>query len=131
MRLLIALLICVSSIQGLYAQCPEPNTLVDASGAKVCARMFEDSNYYYEQSCGGEYLDAYPGDDVPIIPWRWNNRISSLVVSRSCTLTVWSLARKEGSKRKFTAGIQPRLRDVGQGLFGNWNNDISAYYCVC
>ncbi|KAK3523736.1 hypothetical protein QTP70_009256 [Hemibagrus guttatus] len=126
-----ALLLCALCFLGLDAQCPEPNTLKDAEGKKICARMFEDSNYYYEQSCGGQYIDAYPGDDVPIIPWSWNNRISSLVVNKLCSLTVWSRIKKNGSKRKFSSGIVYRLKDVQQGLFGSWENDISAYYCVC
>uniref|UniRef100_A0AAZ3PWA6 Secreted protein n=1 Tax=Oncorhynchus tshawytscha TaxID=74940 RepID=A0AAZ3PWA6_ONCTS len=82
MKVMIALLLSTLCFEVLNAQCPEANALKDADGVKLCARMFEDSHYYYEQSCGGEYLDAYPGEDVPIIPWRWNNRISSLVVSR-------------------------------------------------
>lgn len=132
MKTLVTLLLCVALFwEGLNAACPEPSTLIDAEGKKVCARMFEDSHYVYEQSCGGKHFDAYPGEDVPRIPLVWNNRISSLVVARGCSLTVWGRILKEGAKRKFSAGIQYRLKDVMQGLFGNWNNDISAYYCVC
>ncbi|KPP60022.1 hypothetical protein Z043_122009 [Scleropages formosus] len=125
------LLLSALCLVGLKAQCPDPNSLKDAEGNKVCARMFEDSHYYNEQSCGGQYLDAYSLDDVPIIPYAWNNRISSLVVSTRCSLTVWSRVKKEGKNRKFSAGIQYRLKEVAQGLFGNWNDDISGYYCEC
>ncbi|XP_036379249.1 syncollin-like [Megalops cyprinoides] len=131
MTAITVLLLLAVCIAGLQAQCPDPGSLTDASGNKVCARMFEDSHYYYEQSCGGDYLDAYANDDFPFMPRGWNDHISSLVVSKFCSLTVWSRSRKEGSRRKFTSGIQYRLKDVGQGLFGDWDNDISAYYCEC
>ncbi|XP_035617248.1 syncollin-like [Oncorhynchus keta] len=131
MKVMIALLLSTLCFEVLNAQCPEANALKDADGVNLCARMFEDSHYYYEQSCGGEYLDAYPGEDVPIIPWRWNNRISSLVVSRFCSLTVWKYTKKRGSKSKFGAGIKYRLKETMQGFFGDWENDISGYYCVC
>nr|XP_033810147.1 syncollin [Geotrypetes seraphini] len=113
------------------AQCPEPNEIKDAEGNKVCARMFEDSSVYYDQCCGGEYLDARIGDDMPYIPLKWNNRISSLVVATRCELTVWSKKPKAGNMRKFSAGITHRLKDVKKGLFGNWDNSISSYYCKC
>lgn len=132
MKTLAALLLCITLYwEGLSAACPEPASLKDANGAKVCARMFEDSHYVYENSCKGKFLDAYPGEDVPNISLLWNNRVSSLVVARGCSLTVWDHYWKEGSKRKFTAGVQYRLKDVMQGLFDNWDNDISGYYCVC
>ncbi|XP_036444876.1 syncollin-like [Colossoma macropomum] len=131
MKVSAALLLCAMCLLGSEAQCPEPSTLKDAEGTKLCARLFEDSNYYYDQSCGGEFLDIYPNDDVPIIPWRWNNRVSSLVVNKSCSLTVWSRIKKNGNKKKFSSGIQYRLKEVSQGLFGDWDNSISAYYCVC
>ncbi|XP_035290532.1 syncollin-like [Anguilla anguilla] len=128
---IVALFLCAVWPEGLDAQCPDPALLKDSSNVKLCARLFENSHYYNEQSCGGRYLDVYPGDDQPILPYVWNNRISSLVVSRQCSLTVWSKTKKEGKKKKFGAGIQYRLKDVGQGLFGNWNDDISGYYCEC
>ncbi|XP_010868794.1 syncollin [Esox lucius] len=131
MKVTIALLLSTLCFAVLNAQCPEPNALKDADGVKLCARMFEHSNIYFEQSCGGEYLDAYPGDDVPTIPRKWNNRVSSLVVARGCSLTVWQYTKKRGSRSKFGAGIKYRLKDSMQGLFGNWENSISAYYCVC
>ncbi|XP_078517447.1 syncollin-like [Lissotriton helveticus] len=113
------------------AQCPNPADIKDAEGVKVCARMFEDSSPYYDQCCGGEYLDARPDDDMPYIPLGWNNRISSLVVAPRCELTVWSRKAKEGNTRRFTSGIQKRLKEVKNGLFGNWDNAISSYYCKC
>ncbi|KAJ8402160.1 hypothetical protein AAFF_G00370250 [Aldrovandia affinis] len=126
-----ALLLCAVCLSGVKAQCPDPELLKDANGVKLCARMFESSHYYNEQSCGGRYIDAYPGDDKPILPFVWNNRMSALVVSRQCTLTVWPRTKKRGTQKKFSAGIQYRLQDVGQGLFGDWDNDISGYFCQC
>ncbi|KAL4658596.1 syncollin [Arapaima gigas] len=123
------LLLSALCFVGLKTQCPEPSSLKDAEGNKLCARLFEDSHYYNEQSCSGQYLDVYPMDDVPIVPIGWNNRISSLVVAPRCTLTAWSRSKKEGKKHKFSSGIQYRLKEVAQGLFGNWNDDISGYYC--
>ncbi|XP_062393374.1 syncollin-like [Sardina pilchardus] len=132
MRSLAALLVCVSLCwDGLNAVCPEPATLKDANGGKVCARFFEDADLVYAESCSGESMDVFPGDDVANVPWAWNNRVSSLVVGRGCSLTVWDHYWKTGAKRKFSAGIQYRLREVSQGLFSNWNNDISGYYCTC
>lgn len=134
MKTLIAVLLCTALCwDGLNAQCPEPATLKDVNGAKVCARMFADSNIIYAESCGGDSLDSYPGDDIPTITRGWNNRVSSLVVNRGCSLTVWDRYRKQGTKRKFSAGIQYRLKEVGQGLgiFRDWDNDISGYWCVC
>ncbi|KAG9265648.1 syncollin [Astyanax mexicanus] len=131
MKVAVALLLCALCFVGLDAQCPEANALYDLEGTKLCARLYAQSNIYYDQSCQGDYLDIYPNDDVPTIAWRWNNRASALVVSRLCNLTVWSRIRKEGTKRKFSPGIQYRLKDVQKGLFGNWDNSISGYYCTC
>ncbi|XP_061103632.1 syncollin-like [Conger conger] len=129
--LIAALLLWAAWLEGLNAQCPEPELLKDANNTKLCARLFESSHYYNEQSCGGRSLDVYPGDDAPELKFVWNNRISSLVVSRQCSLTVWSRTKKQGKKKKFSTGIQYRLKDVDQGLFGDWDNDISGYFCEC
>ncbi|KAL2094797.1 hypothetical protein ACEWY4_009516 [Coilia grayii] len=132
MRTLVALLLClVLCWDQLNAQCPDPASLKDSNGARLCARMFKDSHHIFAQSCGGDSLDVYPATDEPTMPFVWNNRISSLVVGRGCSLTVWSRPKKEGKRHRFSAGIQYRLKDVMQGLFGNWDNSISAYYCVC
>ncbi|MEE6490616.1 hypothetical protein FKM82_015914 [Ascaphus truei] len=111
--------------------CPLPADLKDNEGNKLCARLYEDSNAYYEQCCGGEFLDVRIGDDVPYIPFKWNNRVSSLVVAPRCELTVWSKKPKEGVTRKFTSGAHPRLQEVKRGLFGTWDDSISSYYCKC
>ncbi|XP_036379179.1 syncollin-like [Megalops cyprinoides] len=132
MRVLVSVaLLWALYITGNDAQCPDPGSLRDPNGAKLCARMFEHSQENSTLSCLGEHLNAYPKDDFPIIPVGWNNRISSLVVSRFCSLTVWSRSKKEGKRRKFKAGIQPHLKNVRMGLLRNWNDEISGYYCEC
>ncbi|XP_062391795.1 syncollin-like [Sardina pilchardus] len=134
MRRLATLLVCVCVALcwgGLNAECPEPNAMTDANGVKLCARFFEYSDLVYSDSCKGQSMDVYPGEDVPNMPLAWNNRVSSLVVASRCSLTVWDFFLKEGEKHKFGAGIVHRLREVSQGLIGSWNNDISGYLCTC
>ncbi|KAJ8402158.1 hypothetical protein AAFF_G00370230 [Aldrovandia affinis] len=127
LRVLIAVaLLCLT---GLKCQCPDSGSLRDPDGTKLCARMFLDSNVNSTLSCGGEHMNVYPTDDYPILARSWNNHISSLVVSRFCSLTVWSLTKKQGKRRKFKAGVQHRLRDVRMGLLRNWDNQISGFYC--
>ncbi|CAH2313939.1 syncollin [Pelobates cultripes] len=116
---------------GVMAQCPSAADLVNDSGEKLCARMFENSNMYFDQSCGGKFLDVKNGDDFPYMPLGWGNKISSLVVGNRCTLKVWSKAGKTGNNRSFSAGIVYQLKDYANGLFGDWNDSIQGYYCTC
>ncbi|KAM8952366.1 syncollin [Pelodytes ibericus] len=111
--------------------CPQPTDLKDLDGNKLCARLYEDSSVYYDECCGGAFLDVLGGDDVPYIKLGWNDRISSLVVAPRCELTVWSKKPKEGSTRKFSSGAYPRLEEIKKGLLGTWDNSISSYYCKC
>ncbi|KAG2468969.1 syncollin-like [Polypterus senegalus] len=131
MKALVLTIALLVTLAGVWAQCPSPSDLKTENGTKICARMYENDHYYYDQCCGGNYLDTFSGDDMPLIPKGWNDRISSLVVGSRCDLTVWSRSKKEGTKRKFSSGIQYRLKDVAKGLFGNWDNSISSYYCKC
>ncbi|XP_065143045.1 syncollin-like [Paramisgurnus dabryanus] len=131
MKAFIAVLLAALCFEGLNAECPQPNALQDDDGNKLCARMFEHSSYYYDSSCYGDFLNVYPNEDVPIIPKAWDNRVSSLVVGRSCSLTVWSKTKKGGYKKKFAAGIVYHLKEVQKGLFGDWNDSLSGYYCTC
>uniref|UniRef100_A0A671RY04 Uncharacterized protein n=1 Tax=Sinocyclocheilus anshuiensis TaxID=1608454 RepID=A0A671RY04_9TELE len=116
----IALLLATLCFEGLNAECPDLATLKDDYGSKLCAQMFEHSSYY-DESCSGKFLCL----------WAWNNQISSLVVGRGCSLTVWSKSKKEGYKKKFSAGIVYHLKEVKKGVFGDWNDSISGYYCTC
>lgn len=131
MKGVIALLLAALCFEGLNAECPDPATLKDDNGSRLCAQMFEHSSYYYDESCSGNFQYVYPNEDTPIISSAWNDRISSLVVGRGCSLTVWSKSKKEGQKKKFSAGIVYHLKEVKKGLFGDWNDSISGYYCTC
>ena len=137
MRTIIALILLASCMVVLHALCPDPASLNDSNGNKICARLFQDSSSLNDLSCGGKALDINKGDDVPAMGSRWVKRASSLVVSSSCSLTVWSQIHKKGSKRRFSAGTVYRLKDVAKGgrslkgLFGNWDNEIAGYYCSC
>ncbi|KAM4642828.1 syncollin [Discoglossus pictus] len=130
MKSLSIFLLCalVSLSSGL---CPQPADLKDSEGNRICARLFEDSSVYYDECCGGKFIDVAPGDDVPYVPLWWNNRISSLVVGTRCELTIWNKKPKDGVTKKFNAGVQHRLAEVKKGLFGNWDDSISSYYCKC
>ncbi|KAM9324003.1 syncollin-like [Gastrophryne carolinensis] len=131
MKLLCSVLLLPVFFGGLLAQCPAPSELVNDSGEKLCARMYQHSSVYFDQSCGGEVLDAKNGDDFPYVPIWWNNRISSLVVANRCSLKVWSTSGKAGNNRTFNSGVYYQLKDYGNGLFGDWNDAISSYYCSC
>ncbi|KAM9323932.1 syncollin-like [Gastrophryne carolinensis] len=113
------------------AACPQPADLKDDEGNKLCARLYMDSNVYYEDCCAGEFLNVKSGDDFPYIDSNFDNHISSLVVGTRCELTVWSRKAKDGNSKKFAAGSYPRLKEVKRGLFFDWNNVISSYYCKC
>ncbi|XP_034648935.1 syncollin [Trachemys scripta elegans] len=114
-----------------WAQCPAPADLKNADGSKICAQLYTDDSPYYAQCCGGNVLQVQPGDDVPYIPLGWNDKISSLVVAPRCDISVWSRKGKKGYSRKFNSGVVYRLREIKKGLFGDWDNSISAYYCKC
>ncbi|XP_068105577.1 syncollin-like [Hyperolius riggenbachi] len=131
MKLLCSVLLLPLFFEGLLAQCPAPAGLVNEQGEKLCARMYEHSNMYFDQSCNGKHFDVKDGDDVPYMPILWNNRASSLVVANRCTLKVWSVSGKGGNNRSFSSGVYYQLKDYINGLLGNWNDAISSYYCTC
>ncbi|XP_048355318.1 syncollin [Sphaerodactylus townsendi] len=114
-----------------WAQCPAPADLKNADGTKICAQLYTDNSPYYDQCCTGSVLLVQPGEDQPYVPAAFNNKISSLVVATRCELTVWSGKGKAGNTRKFKAGAFPRLQEYRRGLFGDWDNSISAFYCKC
>ncbi|XP_042295832.1 syncollin [Sceloporus undulatus] len=114
-----------------WAQCPVPADLKREDGTKACARLYTENSPYYDQCCAGNVLEVEPGEDQPYVPSGFNNKVSSIVVAQRCELTVWSSKAKGGKTRKFKTGAFPRLQEYRQGLFGDWNNAISAYYCTC
>ncbi|XP_038638333.1 syncollin-like [Scyliorhinus canicula] len=130
-RALLATLLLMVLVSGALALCPQPVVLRDVNGVRVCARLFEDSDVLYDRCCGGGFMDILSPADVPSIERFWNDRTSSLVVGPRCELTVWNKINKRGYRRKFRTGIQYRLEESGKGLFGNWDNSITSYYCSC
>ncbi|XP_050784650.1 syncollin [Gopherus flavomarginatus] len=112
-----------------WAQCPALADLKNADRSKICAQLYTDNNPYYAQCCGGSVLQVQPGDDIPYIPFGWNNKVSSLVVAPRCELSIWSRMGKEGYSHKFNGGVVCRLQEIKKGLLGDWDNSISAYYC--
>ncbi|XP_068280797.1 syncollin [Nyctibius grandis] len=128
---LVAALVALVAAGGTRAQCPTASSLRTANGTRLCALLYADDSPYYDQCCGGDTLVVAPGSDVPYMPRGWSDRVSSLVVGTRCDLTVWSRAGKKGKSRRFGAGAVPRLQEVRRGIFGNWNDAISGYYCKC
>lgn len=114
-----------------WAQCPAPAELKNADGTKICAALYKDNSPYYEQCCAGSVLLVQPDEDQPYVPSAFNDKVSSLVVAPRCELTVWEKKAKGGKTRKFKSGAFPRLEEFRRGIFGNWNDAISAFYCKC
>ncbi|XP_041035549.1 syncollin-like [Carcharodon carcharias] len=125
------LLLSALLLSGALALCPDPSTLRNVDGVRVCARFYRDSNVLYDRCCSGGFFDVVSPADVASMGREWNDRISSLVVGPRCQLTVWNKRNKLGYRRTFRTGIQYRLVESGKGLFGNWDNSISSYYCTC
>ncbi|KAJ7304137.1 hypothetical protein JRQ81_011665 [Phrynocephalus forsythii] len=115
----------------VQAECPAPADLKNDDGTKICAKLYTDNSPYYNQCCAGNVLLVPPEEDQPYMPSAFNNKVSSLVVAQRCQLTVWSSKGKEGKTRTFKTGAFPRLQEYRRGIFGDWNNAISAYYCKC
>ncbi|XP_008120999.1 syncollin [Anolis carolinensis] len=114
-----------------WAQCPVPADLKREDGTKACALLYTENSPYYDQCCAGNVMEVEPGEDQPYMPSGFNNKVSSVVVAQRCELNVWSSKAKGGKTRKFKAGAFPRLQEYRRGIFGDWNNAISGYYCTC
>nr|XP_056703628.1 syncollin [Euleptes europaea] len=114
-----------------WAQCPAPAELKNPNGTKICAQLYTDNSPYYDQCCKGSVLLVQPDEDQPYVPSAFNNKVSSLVVAPRCELSVWSRKGKAGNTRKFKSGAFPRLQEYRRGIFGDWDDSISAFYCKC
>ncbi|XP_057566840.1 syncollin-like [Hippopotamus amphibius kiboko] len=123
------LALALVAVPGVRGACPEPADLKNDDGTRTCAKLYDKSDPYYENCCGGAVLSVEPGADLPYLPSDWSNTISSIVVAQRCQLTVWSTRGKSGETRKFSAGTYPRLEEYRRGIFGDWSNSISALYC--
>ncbi|XP_036599174.1 syncollin [Trichosurus vulpecula] len=131
LMLSLLLLALVGALPGAWAACPAAADLKPADRPRVCARLYEKSDAYYENCCAGAELSLEPGADLPYLPSGWYHSASSLVVGTRCELTVWYRRGKGGKTRKFSAGAHPRLAEYRRGIFGDWNNAIGALYCKC
>ncbi|XP_004690363.1 PREDICTED: syncollin [Condylura cristata] len=123
------LALAVVAVPGVRGSCPVPADLKRADGTRTCAVLFDKSDPYYDNCCGGAQLAVEPGADLPFLPSNWANVASSLVVAPRCELTVWSRRGKEGKTRKFSSGAYPRLEEYRRGVLGHWANAISSLYC--
>lgn len=81
--------------------------------------MFEDAGF------GGRALPMGPDDSVNFRAGQfWNDRVSSVLVRRGCTL----VAYEDSWRRGRSIEIQRRIRnldDIG------WNDRISSAECYC
>ncbi|XP_068934773.1 syncollin [Petaurus breviceps papuanus] len=125
------LLALVGVLSGSWAACPTAADLKPTNGTRLCARLYDKSDAYYENCCAGAELSLESGADLPYLPSGWYHTASSLVVGTRCEMTVWNLRGKAGKTRKFSAGAYPRLAEYRLGIFGDWNNAIGALYCKC
>ncbi|XP_061028449.1 syncollin [Eubalaena glacialis] len=125
------LALALAAVPGIRGACPQPADLKNANGTRMCAKLYDKSDPYYERCCGGAELSVQPGTDMPYLPSGWGNVASSLVVGQRCDLVVWSSRGKAGKKHKFSTGTYPRLEEYRRGLFGDWSNSISSLYCRC
>lgn len=125
------LAVALAAVPGVRGNCPEPASLKKPDGTRTCAKLYEKSDSYYDNCCGGAELSVEPGTDLPYLPSGWNNAISSAVVAPRCELVVWSSRGKGGKTRKFSSGTYPRLEEYRLGIFGDWSNSISSLYCRC
>ncbi|XP_066099892.1 syncollin-like [Saccopteryx bilineata] len=128
---LCSLLLALVAIPYIQGACPKPTDLKNPDGTLTCAKVYDKSDPYYENCCGGAELSIAPDTDLPFLPSSWSNVISSLVVAPRCEVTVWSRQGKAGKTRKFKTGAYPRLEEFRRGIFGHWSNAISAIYCRC
>lgn len=125
------LALALAAVPAVRGACPAAADLKNPDGTRTCAKVYDKSDPYYENCCGGAELAIKPDTDLPFLPSGWTNVISSLVVAPRCELTVWSRRGKDGKTHKFSAGVYPRLEEYRRGVFGHWSNAISSIYCRC
>lgn len=103
------LALALAAVPAVRGACPAPADLKHPDGTRTCAKLYDKSDPYYENCCGGAELAIKPDTDLPFLPSSWTNVISSLVVAPRCELTVWSRRGKAGKTHKFKSGVYPRL----------------------
>jgi hypothetical protein len=81
--------------------------------------MFEHANF------GGRALEMESDDSVSFSRNQfWNDRVSSVMVRRGCTLVAYEHGRMGGESIE----ISRRIRSLDRG---GWNDRISSAECVC
>jgi len=92
------------------------SAIAQSYGGPACA-MFEDTNFR------GRSIEMEPDDSVNFRGGQfWNDRVSSIFVSRRCTL----VAYEDSGMRGRSIEVQRRARSLG-----GWNDRISSAECTC
>ncbi|MDX8515301.1 beta/gamma crystallin-related protein [Mesorhizobium captivum] len=86
-------------------------------GEAACV-LFENANFR------GRSLEMGPDDAVNFRGGFWNDRVSSVLVRRGCTLVAYENAEKRGRSIE----LNRRVRDFGGS---GWNDRISSAECYC
>lgn len=92
------------------------SAVAQSYGRSACV-LFEDVNFR------GRTLEMGPNDSVSFRGGQfWNDRVSSIFVSRGCTLVAYQDTRMRGRSIE----VRRRVRSLG-----GWNDQISSAECVC
>ena len=86
--------------------------------ARVCTNDVEDANFR------GRSLEMGPDDAVDFGGGFWNDRVSSVLVRRGCTL----VAYEHSGMRGRSIELNRRVRNFGGS---GWNDRISSAECYC
>ena len=82
-----------------------------------CARLYEHSNQE------GAVYEISHGASTSYIGGSWNDKVSSIVVSPGCTLTLYEHSSFTGREGQFTG--------TSNQLVSFWNDQVSGYKCDC
>jgi hypothetical protein len=94
------------------------SAIAQSYGEASCV-LFEDGNFR------GRSLEMGPDDSVSFRGGQfWNDRVSSVFVSRGCTLVAYEDTRMRGRSIE----INRRVRNLDRG---GWNDRISSAECSC
>lgn len=128
-------LTCVIRMEKLHLQLqlPDPATLKDDYGSRLCAKMFEHSSYCY---C---MMKTVLANVCMFILMKTSLSCHGLGIIWFLLLW-WAKAgpwpcgknpRSKDIRRSFLLASCTNLKKVKKGLFGDWNDSISGYYCTC
>jgi hypothetical protein len=92
--------------------------IAQSYGEAACV-MFEDSNFR------GRSVEMGPDDAVNFRGRQfWNDRVSSVLVRRGCTLVAYEDSNRRGRSIELNRGVRSLDR-------GGWNDRISSAECSC